>query len=162
MWLRYTSYMFALSLLTSTLSWSNSEVTLHGTLINLTCKINNDEKIEIDFGKEVVAELLDGMKYKEPMMLPVKCNQDYNGDLSFTIIGEDAGFENTAVKTNISGLGIRFIDGRDSTKFLELNKPYTYNKPGNISLEVVPVKAKDAKFEGGDFQASVTLTMEPQ
>jgi len=143
-------------------AWCGPEVKFSGTLINLTCKINNDDKIDIDFGNEVVAELLDGTKYKKPMLLPVKCNQDYNGDLSFTIHGVDAGFETTAVKTNIDGLGIRFVDGKDSKVFLKLNTPYTYNQPGNISLEVVPVKAKETKLEGGDFQASVTLTMEPQ
>jgi len=159
--LRNLSYLVALCLIISSQAWCKADIELRGTLINITCKIGSKEKHEVDFGKEVVAQLLDGKHYKEDLPLLITCNEEYSGDLNFTIRGKVSSFEETAVETNITGLGIRFIDN-NSGKMLEIDKPHKYKDGEMLSLGVVPVKAPDATFTGGDFLAVAVLELEPQ
>ena len=165
MQIRHLSFTLALSLLVANPVWSKTELTLHGTLINLDCKIGDAEKRDINFGDEVVAEALDGTRYAQSMHLQIDCGTQYTGRLKFSVMGTESGFENTAVKTNIENLGIRFMyeeSPGSGVKPMELNKPYYYKPSDSITLVVAPVKAPKATLIGGKFEATATLTLEPE
>lgn len=158
--LRFLSFSLILSMLFVAQTWAAAELTLHGKLINLTCKISNDQPIDIDFGDEVVVDLLDGQHYQRDVPLQITCNQEYNGELNFTVVGVTS-FEDSALETTIPDLGIRFLDA-SSNKPIEIGKSYPYKNNDNVDLIVVPVKAPNAKLTGGDFNASAELLVEPQ
>lgn len=158
--LRLLSFTLFLSMFFTAQAWAAATLTLHGKLINLTCKIGNDQPIDIDFGDEVVVDLLDGQRYQRDVPLQITCNNDYKGELNFTVSGT-ASFEDSVIETTIPDLGIRFLNA-SSNKPIEINKAYPYKNNDNVDLIVVPVKAPNAKLTGGDFNASAQLLVEPQ
>lgn len=137
-----------------------ADVTLHGTLINLACKIGDDKAIDVDFGNEVVADLVDGIRYKKEIPVQIVCNESYSGDLNFKVVGT-AGFEPAALKTDIDQLAIRFSEGATDTP-IEINKAYQYKNNDTLTLKAVPVKETGAVFTGGKFNATAQLLVEPQ
>ncbi|UVC29325.1 fimbrial protein [Pantoea sp. SOD02] len=150
-----------LSLLFSPLSFAATDMTLHGTLINLTCKIGDEKPIDIDFGEEVVTDLIDGEHYLQAVPLQVACSQDYSGDLNFSVVGTASSFEPSALVTNVPGLGIQFLDASSNTP-IELNKAYSHKNNDSVDLNVVPIKEASASLPGGAFTASAQLLVEPQ
>lgn len=150
-----------MGLLTATQGFAAADINFHGTLINLTCKIGDDKPIDIDFGDEVVTDLIDGVHYQQAVPLKIICNQDYNGDLNFSVSGKPVTFEKSALVTDVTGLGIRFIDASSGTK-IELNKAYSHKNNDSVDLNVVPVKESSTTLPGGEFKASAQLLVEPQ
>lgn len=152
---------FSLSLFISPALLAAADITFHGTLINLTCKIGDDKPIDIDFGDEVVTDLIDGIHYQHEVPLKITCNPDYSGDLNFKVSGTATSFEKSALVTNVAQLGIRFLDANSDTP-IELNKAYTHKNNDSVDLKVVPVKSVGAALKGGAFTATAQLLVEPQ
>lgn len=159
--LRKLSLFLSFILFSAPQAIAATDITFHGTLINLTCKIGDDNPIDIDFGDEVVTDLIDGEHYLHAVPLQITCNEDYNGDLNFSVIGTPSSFENSALVTDVAGLGIRFLDASTNTP-IELNKAYRYKNNNNVDLTVVPVKEASTSLPGGAFTASAQLLVEPQ
>lgn len=150
-----------LSLIFSTQIFAATNMTFHGTLINLTCKIGDEKPIDIDFGEEVVTDLIDGEHYLHAVPLQVTCSQDYSGDLNFSVVGTVSSFEPSALVTNVAGLGIQFLDASSNTP-IELNKAYSHKNNDSLDINVVPVKEASTSLPGGAFTASAQLLVEPQ
>jgi len=145
----------------SPLCLAASDINFHGTLIELTCKIGNDKPIEVDFGDQVVTDLIDGQHYMQDVMLQIMCNHDYKSDLDFTIKGTAISFDKSALETDAADVGVRILFARDNSP-VEINKAYVYRHRDDVSLKVVPVKKSGSAPKGGEFQASAQLLVEPQ
>ncbi len=143
------------------MSHAAADINFHGTLIELTCKIGDDKPIDVDFGDQVVTDLIDGQHYMQDVPLKIVCNHDYKSDLDFTIKGTAIAFDKAALETDAADVGVRILFASDNSP-VEINKAYVYRHNDDVSLKVVPVKKSGSSPKGGEFQASAQLLVEPQ
>lgn len=143
------------------LAKSDANVNFSGKLINVPCKLDNDNDINVNFGDNVLVSNLDGKNYIESLSLVVTCEENYAGDLDFRVSGTVSTFDKSAIKTDINNVGIKFINGMDDSPF-EINKRYKYTQNGRFILKVVPVKASGSTPDVGKLKASAQLLIEVQ
>ncbi|WP_193138582.1 fimbrial protein [Klebsiella aerogenes] len=132
-------------------------ITFHGTLRKKPCHIANDGDIYIHFGNVGIRKL-DGQRYLQDIPYTLKCDElDPSWMLKMTLKGTQSGFENTALKTNVSGLGIRILEEGQP---LEINKAFdiSYDRPPK--LQAVPVQQNNVKLVEQGFSATATLLAE--
>ncbi len=141
----------------ATQTGDQTDVTFHGVLKQRPCHINNDQDIEVHFGN-VGINKVDGSHYLQTVNYSLVCEDpNANVALMLTVKGIPAGFDQAAVNTNASGLGIRILqDGKP----LPLNSrlKVTYQTPPK--LEVVPVKDPSVTLVENPFTATATLLAE--
>ena len=132
-------------------------VTFHGTLKRKPCHISNDGDIYVHFGN-VGINKVDGERYKQLVPYTVKCEEtDPSWTLKLMVKGTPSGFEETALKTNANGLGIRILrDGQP----LKINDAITINNSSLPILQAVPVQKSGVTLVEQDFMATATLLAE--
>ena len=138
------------------------DMTFRGTLIEPPpCTINDGERVDVDFGERVGINKVDGVNYRQIMNYQITCNNAGSGSwaLTLSLTGAAAGFDEQALQTNKTDLGIRVYQN---------DKPFT---PGSslaidISnpprLEAVPVKREGATLTEGAFESWATLRADYQ
>lgn len=132
-------------------------VTFHGTLRKKPCHIANDGDIYIHFGN-VGIHKLDGQRYLQDIPYTLKCDEtDPSWVLKMTLKGTQSGFENTALKTNANGLGIRILE---EGLPLEINKAFDISYDSPPKLQAVPVQQNNVRLVEQDFSATATLLAE--
>lgn len=134
-----------------------ADMTFHGTLIEPPpCTINDGNQVEVDFGDRVGINKVDGENYRQQLNYQITCDKALGGNwaLTLSLSGSAAGFDNDALLTNKSGLGIRVYQG---------DKPFTPNSSVKINLDnpprldAVPIKQTGATLTEGVFEAWATL-----
>lgn len=141
------------------------DMTFHGTLVEPPpCVINDDNRIEVDFGDRVGINKVDGVNYRTPLSYQITCESASSGSagkwaLNLSLTGSPAGFDNEALVTDKDNLGIRIYRGDvpftpNSTVAIELG-----NQP---VLEAVPVKNAGSTLTEGAFEAWATLRADYQ
>lgn len=138
------------------------DMTFRGTLIEPPpCTINDGERVDVDFGERIGINKVDGVNYRQIMNYQITCNNAGSGSwaLTLSLTGAAAGFDEQALQTNKTDLGIRVYQN---------DKPFT---PGSslaidISnpprLEAVPVKREGATLTEGAFESWATLRADYQ
>ncbi|CAI1617711.1 fimbrial protein [Serratia fonticola] len=161
----------ALKVLLTSLLWvvmavqakdNEADMVFSGTLITPPpCTINDNNRIDVDFGERVGINKVDGTHYRQPMNYQISCEKGSGGNwlLSLSLIGTATGFDKNALQTNQSDLGLRvyqndkpFMPGSSLAISLD-------NKP---RLEAVPVKRAGATLTEGTFEAWATLQADYQ
>ncbi|WP_272663227.1 MULTISPECIES: fimbrial protein [unclassified Providencia] len=139
-------------------------MTFGGTLIgNPPCDITgNDDPITVKFG-EVGISRIDGINFSQPFTLTVSCGNDLGNNVALFMgyDGMNANFDNRALQTSKSGLGILLSYNGTVVKPDNGDIPITMSSNGmvNIPLVAVPVKDSDpglVLFEG-PFNATGTV-----
>ncbi len=134
-----------------------ADMTFHGTLIEPPpCTINDGNQVEVDFGDRIGINKVDGENYRQQLNYQITCDKALGGNwaLTLNLSGSAAGFDNDALLTNKTGLGIRVYQG---------DKPFTPNSSVKINLanlprlDAVPVKQTGATLTEGGFEAWATL-----
>ncbi|MBY8955599.1 fimbrial protein [Pseudomonas carnis] len=141
---------------------AEENIQLYGTLVEPPpCTINDGQTIDIDFGDRLGVNKIDGVNYLQRVNYTLTCEADAGAwDMILTVNGTPTSFDNAAVQTNKSQLGIRLLQG---------GKPFILGTPIPIDpdhlpvLEVVPVQqpGADALTEGA-FDATATLQADYQ
>jgi type 1 fimbria pilin len=132
-------------------------VTFHGTLKKKPCHIAGDRDISVHFGN-VGINKVDGQRYLQPVAYTLTCEEvDPSWTLMLSVKGTPAGFENTALRTNANGLGIRILQ---NGKPLEINKPLAIDYASPPVLQAVPVQQRGVTLPEQDFSATATLMAE--
>lgn len=125
------------------------------------CTIGSDKVIEIAFGN-VDVNKVDGINYVQPIPWTIDCH-GAPGDaaLNLKISGTVTTFEDTALTTSATGLGIRVLANGQAMK---INKPLltTPSEAPSIALTAVPVKDPIETLTTQSFSAVATLTAEYQ
>lgn len=135
---------------------SNSDVNFHGTLYKVTCRINNDAPVDIQFGN-VGINKIDGVLYTQSVPLKITCDEAYSGNLSFTITGTMASFDRSAIQSDIAGLGIRIMqDGKPVT----IGQSFSISATSPPALTAVPVAQTGSTLNEGLFHATATFVAE--
>lgn len=151
-----------MSLSATALSAGDADMVFRGTLIEPPpCSINDDNRVDVDFGERVGINKVDGVNYRQAVNYQITCDNpgSKNWALTLSLTGAAAGFDEQALQTNRTDLGIRIYQN---------DKPFT---PGstldiNISnpprLEAVPVKREGATLTEGAFESWATLRADYQ
>lgn len=147
------------------LGWSLSQplsaadnVQFRGTLIEPPpCTIND---VDIDFGDRVGVNKVDGVNYMKTIDYLITCEPGAIGlDMTLTLSGEQTGYDDATIQTNVADLGIRVLhNGQPFT----LDKPIDVDPKNPPTLEAVPVKTPGATLQEGAFVASATLRAQYQ
>lgn len=159
----FLCFVTALLLSTSAVH-ADSTVSVHGTVTAIPCTLTpNGQGITVDFGT-VLTTRIDGETYKKnQVVLDVQCdNMEMGTLLNIAISGEPASFGSDYLATDITGLGMKFIDGK-ANEIIPVNtgaQTYYYHSNVNAGLFVVPVKDPSVELPGGAFMGTATLTID--
>lgn len=139
-----------------------ASMVFYGTLLTPPpCTINDGNQVEVDFGDRVGINKVDGVNYRQPLNYQITCDKAVGGTwvLMLSLSGGSAAFDNNALLTNKSGLGIRMY--QDGKSFIP-NSAVKINLASPPRLEVVPVKRAGATLTEGAFEAWATLRADYQ
>ncbi|MBH3259856.1 fimbrial protein [Serratia marcescens] len=143
----------------------SADMTFHGTLIEPPpCVINDDNRVEVDFGERVGINKVDGVNYRTPLSYQITCENAGSGTagkwgLNLSLTGSPSSFDSEAMVTDKDNLGIRIYRGDvpftpNSTVAIDLSSPPV--------LEAVPVKKAGGALTEGAFEAWATLRADYQ
>jgi len=134
-----------------------TSVVIEGEIVEaVTCKINDNNPIDIDFGDAVAISKIDGSHYAKPLTLVFTCSRDPEGTVTVTINGSGAPFDAMALETNIKELGIRLT--RDGS-VITLGAPMAVNYPNPVVLMTAPIKQFGVTLLPGSFVAFSTAVV---
>lgn len=119
------------------------------------CVINNNKTIDVDFGT-ILRDRLDGKNYRRDVNYTLDCKDQTTNEMRLSVRGNPVTFDNSALQTNISGLGISLVANGEK---LGINDWLRFTYPNKPALTAIPVINKDSPPAGGDFQASATLVV---
>lgn len=138
-------------------SGDTRKVTFHGILKRKPCLISNDGDIYVHFEK-IGINKVDGQRYLHDLPYTISCEEtDPSLTLKMTIKGTPSGFEDTALETNATGLGIRILkDGQP----MKINDAVTINYTSQPKIQVVPVKQTGVDLQEQDFSTTATMLAE--
>ncbi|HCB2208720.1 TPA: fimbrial protein [Citrobacter farmeri] len=146
----------------ATQSGDTMDVTFQGHfLLSAPCTISSDDVIEIAFGN-VDVNKVDGVNYVQPIPWTIDCHgAPADAALKLKISGTVTPFENTALTTSVTGLGIQILANGQGMK---INEPLetTLSEAQSIALTAVPVKDPLTTLTTQAFSAVATLTAEYQ
>jgi type 1 fimbria pilin len=140
----------------STGAMATSKLNFHGTLYKLSCVVNNDKPISINFG-QVGVNKVDGVNYSTAIPLTIQCDEKPSAKLNLTVTGVASDFNNGAVRSTISNLAIEI---QQNGVPVELGKSFLVNAENPPTLVAVPVKRPGGELSGGDFNAVATLIVQ--
>ncbi|EMW1017921.1 fimbrial protein [Serratia marcescens] len=138
------------------------DMTFRGTLIEPPpCTINDGNRVDVNFGERVGINKVDGVNYRQMMNYQITCDNAGSGSwaLTLSLTGAAAGFDEQALQTNKTDLGIRIYQN---------DKPFTPGSTLDIDisnpprLEAVPVKREGATLTEGAFESWATLRADYQ
>lgn len=138
-----------------------TDIQFHGTILIVECSINGNAKPQtVDFGSAVGIKRIDGKRYAQSVPFSVSCKNYAGGSmpaLTLTLEGTATSFNDAAVATDVSGLGIEL---QSNGVAQPLNKPVTIDV-GNIPvLTAVPVADPSVNLSAQKFSATLKLTVE--
>ncbi|MCE9882486.1 fimbrial protein [Hafnia paralvei] len=158
MWCLLKSLCVTLLILKLAPAHADSDVKFHGTLVVVTCQVNQDKLVNVSFG-EVGVKKIDGINYSASIPFVVTCNNlsgQGNPGLTLSVNGTAADFNENAISTTVSGLGIQIM--KDGVP-LKLNTETEISYVPQPTLTAVPVKADGVELSAGDFHATATLVV---
>lgn len=146
---------------TSVIGADAPNMKLFGTLlVPPPCVISNNEQIDVYFGHNVGTHKVDGINYTQPVNYKLVCDPNVKGwDLGLSIIGPKTQFDDAALQTNMTNLGIHLI--QDGQPF-KLNQRIAISPDNPPVLQAVPVKKPGSTLSEGAFEVSATLLAEYQ
>ncbi|MDT3610127.1 fimbrial protein [Cronobacter sakazakii] len=132
-------------------------MSFHGTLVAPPCTINDGEIIEVAFGNDLGINRIDGNNYKQPVNYTVNCKAGYTANNLAVIVNttSPAAFDEAAVMTDKTGLGIHILVNGQPVKFAQriaMINPFSPPK-----IEAVPVQDQSVTLTEGAFEATMTL-----
>lgn len=137
-----------------------SSMKFHGTLVVVECSINDGERRAVNFGDAVGIHRIDGKRYEQPVPFSLDCQNYAGGDmpaLTLTLEGTPAYFDEAAVATDVTGLGIEI---RRNGEAQPLNKAVQFDYKSVPVLTAVPVADPKVTLDARTFSATVKLTVE--
>ncbi len=129
---------------------------MRGTLVVISCSINNDQPLEVNFGDAVGVKKLDGIRYKQPLPVEIKCSRAPGDLLNLSFTGTASNFEPTALATQNTDLGIRLLMNDTPIK---INHLLPIDETDMPQFHAVPVKRDGANLSSGKFSTMTTLAI---
>ncbi|WP_447889710.1 fimbrial protein [Serratia fonticola] len=140
-----------------------ADMAFRGTLIiPPPCTINDDNRIDVDFGERVGINKVDGVNYRQQINYQIDCEGEGSGNWVLTLSllsGNVANFDPEALQTNKTNLGIRVYQ---NDKSFTPNSTLKIDRDNRPRLEAVPVMKPGATLDEGAFEAWATLRADYQ
>jgi len=138
-------------------------ITVYITISQMPCTIKGkggSDIIDVDFGNEVMTTLIDGDYNSRPIEYTFDCPGSIaKNQMQIQITGDSASFDNQALKTEKTDLGIAIMN--NGARF-PINSWVGFDYPDVPKLTAVPVKKVGARLKGGVFSAGATMKIEYQ
>lgn len=140
---------------------AGGDMLFRGTLLEPPpCTINSGNNITVDFGLKVGVKKVDGVNYMQDINYNLVCEPNtHSWVLKLKLMGNPISFDNSAVQTNITGLGIKIL--RDGQPFV-LGSEITITSASKPQLKAVPVQQPGLLLTEGAFEATATLQADYQ
>lgn len=139
----------------STDSNANTTINISGTVIApLSCVINDNQMIEVDFGNDLVTSLVDGSRYVKTLAYTLTCKNNSSNAIKMKFQGAATAFNRSALQTEQADLGIEL---RANGQPMPINSWLNFTYPNKPVLQAVPVKRAGGVLQAGDFSAGATL-----
>lgn len=139
-----------------------SNVSFHGYLVQPpNCSISNGQNIELTF-RDVNIDDINGSNYEQVVPYTITCDtavRDPQMEMTLTWSGTQSDFDDSAVATDLNGLGIHFKQAGSDFK---LHTPLVVNETSLPVLTAVPVKKSGVDLPESDFEAWATLQVDYQ
>ncbi|EHX7793000.1 fimbrial protein [Escherichia coli] len=139
-----------------------SNVSFHGYLVQPpNCSISNGQNIELTF-RDVNIDDINGSNYEQVVPYTITCDtavRDPQMEMTLTWSGTQSDFDDSAVATDLNGLGIHLKQAGSDFK---LHTPLVVNETSLPVLTAVPVKKSGVDLPESDFEAWATLQMDYQ
>lgn len=132
-----------------------------GTLLDPpACSINNGLDININFGDQIAINNINGINYRKEIVYKISCSEsEVVSQMTMTIKGTPASFNNDILKTDKENLGIKIIqDGA----ILAPNESIAIDPVQPPKLEAVLLKNPSGNLTVGRFLAGATIEIEYQ
>ncbi|EQC4457513.1 fimbrial protein [Escherichia coli] len=139
-----------------------SNVSFHGYLVQPpNCSISNGQNIELTF-RDVNIDDINGSNYEQVVPYTIACDtavRDPQMEMTLTWSGTQSDFDDSAVATDLNGLGIHLKQAGSDFK---LHTPLVVNETSLPVLTAVPVKKSGVDLPESDFEAWATLQVDYQ
>ncbi|MGA4650076.1 hypothetical protein ACK6WK_22150 [Citrobacter portucalensis] len=143
-----TGLMMMTTMPVTALEKDTTTVNIKGLLVEgPQCIVNGNDKVDVDFGDNLITRRIDGVEYKTVIIYDMTCTGLAQQGLKLTINGID-GFEKGLLGTGKEGLAIRLYKD-DSILNVGEATTFTYGK--HPTLYAVPVAKDNTKLEAGVF-----------
>ncbi|MEL5640080.1 fimbrial protein [Serratia ureilytica] len=151
--------MLALSVMPIS-AWADTDIYFSGTVTApMPCTINGKQRIETNFGNDMITTLVDGNHYLKEVNYNLECVGQSSNALRLKVQGNVADFNQSALQTNMSDLGIEL---RAGNKPLAINTWFNFNYFDKPVLQAVPVKRTNSNLPAGTFSVNATLLVDYQ
>lgn len=138
----------------SVCSHAVTTINISGTVIApLSCVINDNQLIEVNFGSDLVTTRVDGNRYIKTLDYTLTCKNNPNA-IKMKFQGVATSFNKSALQTGQADLGIALIANGQP---MPINSWLNFNYPNKPLLQAVPVKRSGGELKAGDFSAGATL-----
>ncbi|TNV10779.1 fimbrial protein [Buttiauxella sp. B2] len=142
---------------------STAKINIYGTLIEpASCTVNGGQDIDVPFGDDVITTKINGVSYKKmPLNYTVECNGDMSGAslVQISINGAVANFGTGLLQTNVTGLGVQFLNGTNGLALNTDTANYDYTTGQPPELFAVLAKDPVATLVAGAFTATATMSV---
>ncbi|MDF3828634.1 MULTISPECIES: fimbrial protein [unclassified Pseudocitrobacter] len=141
---------------------ADNDISFHGTLVAPpACIISDGKTIEVEF-RNVIIDNINGNNFRQDVPYTISCDPDIRDDaweMTLTWTGSQTSYDDAAIETDVTGLGIELQQNQQPFK---LGEPLKINPESPPTLQAVPVKASDADLNEGTFSAYATLQVDYQ
>ena len=153
--MRITAFTMSWLLMLSATTGADTTINFSGTLISAPqCTVNSNNKIDVDFGDDMITRQVDGIRYKTQLIYALSCASLAQQGLTLTINGSAAAFGSGLIKTDKPRLGIRLYNG---SNILMPGTPVTFTYGSPPTLYAVPVAQDNTTLTAGAFSGTGTM-----
>ncbi|WP_421512475.1 fimbrial protein (plasmid) [Enterobacter sp. JS8-1] len=158
------SAMMALALLawqTSHQVFADANINFSGTLVNApSCTINNNNKVDVFFGDDVITRQVDGLNFKTQIVYELNCATLASNGLTVSVRGNPASFGSGLIDAGKEGLAIQLWN---NTHKLANGGAIAFTWPGQQpELWATPVALDNTTLAAGPFSSTASLVLNYQ
>ncbi|AHE61478.1 fimbrial protein [Escherichia albertii] len=154
--------LFLLSGLCGVTFAAPEDITFQGNLLAPpACTVSANNTIDVLF-QDVIIDNINGVNFRQDVPYTITCDSASRNSawvMTLTWTGSQTDFDNAAVQTNVTGLGIQLQQNGQPFRW---NTPLTIDTTNLPTLKAVPVKKNGAVLNDGDFSAYATLQVDYQ
>lgn len=134
------------------------QINMSGTLIEpLSCQINGNSDLTIDFGSEIIPRKIIGENYAKDLQLNISCEGNYTNALRIQFYGSPPDFDKKVVALTKKGIGVAIYNGGAQ---IGVSEWYNFLYEKKLPLKLVLVRNPDQEITGGEFSGYVTMRMD--
>ncbi len=141
---------------------STTNITVNVTIEANNCRVNENQSVSVEFGSVLVDQI---SKVTEKVPVTIACDNIPASTLSMAINGTASSFNEQALQTDVSDLGIIFSSPQSETlklnTFYDVSKTFGLtSKTGTFYLTAHLAQNDQSTLPGGEFNASATLVIQ--